>query len=200
MPGILRAVDLRFGDLPAWVAAIGTVGALAAAFRQIATERALRQRAEREAIDMAERSQAELVSAWYGGHDELTEGGAGQDWLVLLNRSNEPVYQAVASVVFIQGAAPERGEEYRRLRGEDERYFLDQQPTLGVIPPGRWRVHVPGGWGGMMRQPGAEIAFSDRGGRHWVRRATGELKRLPTNAFDHYGLHPPFSLGPPEPY
>jgi hypothetical protein len=50
--------------------------------------------------------------------------------------------------------------------------------TAAVLPPGRWRVWVPGeGWGGGMgMRLGAEVAFVDRAGVHWGRRGTGELE------------------------
>jgi hypothetical protein len=69
-----------------------------------------------------------------------------------------------------------------------------------VIPPGRWRVSVDGGWNGMYSRLGLEVAFTDRAGAHWVRRADGRLEQLPRGAFDHFELSRPLDLTPPEPY
>jgi hypothetical protein len=51
----------------------------------------------------------------------------------------------------------------------------------------------------MMRQPGAEVGFTDRAGRHWIRRATGALESIPTNAVDYYGISRPITLETPSP-
>jgi hypothetical protein len=57
-------VRLNFGDIPTWVAAVGTVGALFAALLQIRTERERRHDSERREADERHRSQARLVSAF----------------------------------------------------------------------------------------------------------------------------------------
>jgi hypothetical protein len=179
----------NLGNVPTWLAAVGTVGAVGLALRQIATERTLRKRAEDQALELQERSQAQLLSAWFrpGGQSS----GVDPDWLILLNHSNEPVYQVVASMVFVQGAAPHTGEELGHLP--------DHQRPISIVPPGRWRVPVPSGWGGMFRRPGAELAFSDRNGLNWIRRASGSLEKTATNAYDHYKLSKPLSLIYPDP-
>jgi hypothetical protein len=100
---------VNWGDVPTWVAAIGTVGAFVAAFIQIGTER--RRRLAREQQDRldARRAQARLVSAVLGpierpvpepalsqvggsAFDRLAYGRTGVD---LLNSSQEPVYRLV---------------------------------------------------------------------------------------------------------
>jgi hypothetical protein len=78
--------------------------------------------------------------------------------------------------VFIQGAGPRRGED-----GVNSSY----RRTLSILPPGRWRVEVPGGWAGMSRRPGVEVAFTDRAGIHWIRRATGALDEIQKAPIDH---------------
>lgn len=52
-------LDLSWGDVPTWLAAVGTVGALIAAFIQISTERRLRH-------DRELKEQARLISAITG--------------------------------------------------------------------------------------------------------------------------------------
>lgn len=46
----------------------------------------------------------------------------------------------------------------------------------------------------MHRHPGVEIAFTDRRGRHWIRRARGELVKTKSGALRHYGLPEPVSF------
>ena len=50
---------------------------------------------------------------------------------------------------------------------------------------------------------GAEIAFTDRSGSHWIRRPSGELQEIddgPRAYFGKLGLHGPYDLQSPEPY
>jgi hypothetical protein len=70
---------------------------------------------------------------------------------------------------------------------------------IGVIPPGRGRVYFDGGWGGTYPRLGIEVAFTDRAGVHWVRRARGLLDELPLGAFDHFKLPRPRDLVTAEP-
>src|SRR5947209_2696633 len=101
---VCDACGMQYGDVATWVASIGTVGALSTALYQIRVEREARYQAERETLEQALRSQAQLVSGWYGGHAEGSDQDqSGRDWLVVLNGSPEPVCEAVATLVFIQG-------------------------------------------------------------------------------------------------
>lgn len=59
---------------------------------------------------------------------------------------------------------------------------------------------IRSGWGHMQAQPAVEVAFTDRAGNHWIRRATGALDRIQTNGVDHYGLMRPRTFGVPSPY
>jgi type II secretory pathway pseudopilin PulG len=162
-------------------AALGTVAAVIVALWQVYREREARMRQEREALERERRAQAERISAW------PFEWGEGQTAIVLLNRSEEPVYRAVASLVMIQGAGPRSGKEIEvlELRGWQE--------TLSVIPPGKYYAPVAGGWAGMMRRPGAELAFTDRAGVHWLRSADGSLAAIDQPPVEYYGLELPRS-------
>jgi hypothetical protein len=132
------------------------------------------------------RAQAERVSAWPGP-------SADPQPLALLNHSDEPVYEAVATFVFIDGSGPTRGEEVTPE-------LAARRVGVGVIPPGQWRVCVDGEWNGMYARLGLEVAFTDRAGAHWVRRADGRLEQIPLGAFDYFALSRPLDLTPPEPY
>jgi hypothetical protein len=131
------------------------------------------------------REQAERVSAWPGPI-------ADPQPVALLNYSDEPVYEALATFVFIDGSGPTRGEEVSPE-------LAARRVKVGVIPPGRWRVCVTGGWNGMYARLGLEVAFTDRTGAHWVRRADGRLEQLPQGAFDYFELSRPLDLARPEP-
>jgi hypothetical protein len=166
------------------LAALGTVGTLMAALWQINTERNARQRLERQAEQRERRGQAERISAWIALGARASAPGQPVDdegartWIALLNRSKEPVYQAVASLVLIQGAGPRTGKETRP----------EYRATLSVIPPGRYYIDVAGGWAGMSARPGVELAFTDCAGTHWVRAANGDLTQIEKAAVDYYEL------------
>jgi hypothetical protein len=151
-------------------------------------ERGARRRHER-------RAQAERVSAWPLSYS----GNAEQTVIVLHNGSDEPVYLAVVSFVFIQGAGPHSGKELA-ARPDLFARFVN---TFAVIPPGRHFTTVPGGWAGMMKRPGVELAFVDRAGMSWLRTAEGRLSEIDREPADYYGLSRPVgwdipSDAPPE--
>ena len=149
--------------------------------RQQDRERDDRLRAEalKEAEGRERRQQAERISGWPG------QGSLPTTPLILLNRSDEPVYEVVATLVLIQGGAARRGEDY---------IPSGYRRVISILPPGRWRVNVDGGWAGMSRRPGVEVAFTDRAGITWIRRATGMLEEVKMPAIDHYGLDRPQEL------
>jgi hypothetical protein len=161
----------------AFIAVAGWVTCVFVALRHLRGERRMRTPAE-------PRAQAERVSVW-------PEPKADPQPIALLNRSDEPVYEAVATFVFIDGSGPTRGEEVspelaaRRVR-------------VGMIPPGRWRACVDGGWDGMYSRLGVEVAFTDSAGAHWVRRADGRLEQIPRSAPDYFGLSRTLDQTPPE--
>jgi hypothetical protein len=172
---------MSYGDLATWVGSIGVVGTLYLALIQIRAEQRHRRADQQAAQQRERRQQAERISGWPG------QESAKATPIILLNRSDEPVYEVVATLVFVQGN-PKRGEDYLH-RGHNE--FVS---VMSVLPPGRWRVSVGGGWHGMNRRPGVEIAFMDRAGITWIRRATGALEDVERSPIDHYGLGRPQNL------
>lgn len=176
----------QLGDLATWFGSVGVVGTLAAALYQIRTERIRRHDDEDHERQQLRRQQAERISGW-----PVNSGpGHHNTPLILLNRSDEPVYEVVVTLVFIQGDGPRRGEDA---------VLPQYRNTLSIVPPGRWRVAVPAGWAGMSRRPGVEVAFTDRAGAHWIRRATGGLDEIKTAPIDHYKLSRPQALAFPVP-
>jgi hypothetical protein len=210
---------VNFGDVPTWVAAIGTVGALIAALIQINTER--KHRHIQEVKDRAERhiAQARLVAAFLG--PEETRGRPapedlqrpvrqpnGRTPIYLVNGSAEPVYEPVIGLVAIQGAAPHTMEGWleARRRGSEPDHAYRPVPitTASILPPGKSVVWIEGiGWSAHLSgRSSAEIAFTDRAGAHWIRRANGQLEELPSGPLEYFhdrGLFSPFEFQTPEP-
>lgn len=137
------------------------------------------------------------------------------------NSSAEPVYEVVAGIVFIQGTAPRTLERLLDLQhrswqsarehketGEDveqafRTYSRRPATTTGIIPPGTWRVWVRGrGWTSILSgRGGVDVAFVDRNGTSWVRRAMGALDELterPLAHFQPHGFHGLHDLVPAE--
>ncbi len=209
---------MHLGDLPTWVAAIGTVGALVAALIQINTER--RRRLANEASERAERrvSQARLVAAFLGPEetrgrpahidaDRSRPSEEGRTPIYVVNSSEEPVYEPVVGLAAIQGAAPRTIEQWLETREnavEQGRQLQVPVTTVSILPPGKSVIWVQGsGWSQHLSgRSGAEIAFTDRAGLHWIRRASGQVTELSENPFQYfasYGLKAPYELQTPEP-
>ncbi len=209
--------------MAAVLAAIGTIGALfflgiqawrlgqqTAELRRQNDEEAearreddKRRRAEAER-DRRERhfAQARLVAAYVGpeeSKDRSTEGlKQGRTAIDLVNGSDEPVYRLVVAIVLIQGAAPHTLERWLERQGEQ----IPVSP-VSILPSGTSRVWIQGaGWSGLLSgRHGAEVAFTDRAGSHWVRRATGQLEELDQEPFEYFkrwGLYGPYDLQTPE--
>lgn len=158
---------LAMGDLPTWLAAIGTVAAVSVALWQVRADQFRRRQQEH-------RAQAGLIAVWYSGDKE-----GMRSVLSLLNDSSQPVYEAVATLT--------------RSGGPGERVPLDYRAVLPTLPPGRWKVEVSGDWHGMSAYATAEVAFTDhRGDTHWIRRSNGKLEEIQRSAIEHYDIGRPF--------
>lgn len=170
---------VAWGDVSTWLAGLGTTAAVAVSLRQVYQERTARQADERRRRELDERSQAALVAAWLGGPEEREYGESAPDYVSVLNGSLVPVYDAVATLVFVQGGGPRRGE--------DDRPLFDGRAVFAVVPPGRWYFAMPySGWRGVSAHPGIEIGFRDAHGQSWIRRATGDLVKIDQNPIDYY--------------
>lgn len=203
---MLASAHIHLGDLPTWLAGGGTIGTLGAALWQIGAER--RRRLDREAQEREERhkAQARLIAAVVGP-EEYSSGVAGGDrtGIDLINGSSEPVYRLVVAIVTIQGGGTARTIEdwleYRDREREKGRRGVPPPPitTASILPNGRYRVWISGAWGRAVgARDGAEVAFTDRGESHWVRRATGQLDPLPEDPITHYLGAGPHDLQTPE--
>jgi len=210
MATVVALVGLRWGDLPTWIASVGTVGALGAALFQINTERQRRHAAEAARKADEHQAQARLMSAVMGpqvedpvnpDHPEYS----GRTGIDIINASSEPVYNVVVGVTFVQGAAPHDLEGIIKSHlGGETKFWPVPATTVAVIPPGRFRVWIPGRhWSGILSgRNGAEVAFTDRAGSHWIRRAMGKLEELPSDPleyFKQFEFYPPYDFQRPEP-
>lgn len=225
---------MQWGDVATWVAAVGTVSAVAVALIQVARERSARL--AHEAQDRADHhlAHARLISAWMGPAEAVPDaqhvdyGDAEVDAIYnfrtpiyVHNSSAEPIYEIVAGIVFIQGAAPrtlegmlsfrqQRREENAELAAEgmdveaaQRAFHRDPVTTAGIVPPGTWRLWVRGkGWTSILAgRGGVDVGFVDRAGVSWVRRAMGPLEELPKRPleyFSQHGLYGPHELQGPE--
>ena len=224
----------KWGDVATWVASLGTVLAVGVALLQVARER--RARLTQEGRDRTDRhlAHARLISAWTGPAEAVPEAqrveynDAAADAafnyrtpIYVHNSSAEPIYEVVAGIVFIQGAAPRTLEEMLNLlqqhrqetaelarKGVDvstEQQAFQGNPvsTTGIVPPGTWRIWIRGkGWTSILSgRGGVDVAFVDRAGVSWIRRAMGPLDELPKRPLEHFGqhgLHGPHEFQAPE--
>lgn len=178
------------GAFGTWIAAVGTVAAVSVALRESRRDR--KETLKREHI-----SHAACVSAWPSAVNSFRDPvGVG---IQLINASNEPVYEVVAFPVFIQAAAPRTGEEWMRAAMESNSGYPQSVVALGALLPGEWEVMAPQVDTGIVGTPrlGAEIAFTDRFGTHWIRRSTGSLEEVSTNAISYYDIPRPLDYTVP---
>lgn len=157
---------------------------------------------------------AEAVPA----EQHVNYGAGDADWMYnyrtpiyIHNSSAEPIYEVVTGIVFIQGAGAPRALEdmlsFRQRRrsesaelvakgvegaeGELRAFQRDPITTVGIVPPGTWRVWIGGkGWTSILSgRGGVDVAFVDRAGVSWVRRAMGQLDELSARPLEHFGKH-----------
>src|SRR2546423_1631809 len=127
---MLLPASVHWGDVPTWLAAIGTVGAVMVALGIALRDSRTRRREDRQ-------RHASLVSASLDPKRAVMrksgQGGTSMG-LVVHNTSGQSIYQAVAALVAVQGA-------YRRtaVGGPPD----DFHATLGQIPPGRLKTSLP---------------------------------------------------------
>jgi hypothetical protein len=192
-------MTINYGDLPTWLASVGTVGALGAALWQIRTERNRRHEQEARDRELARREQARRISCWPGDEGTLRPSdmfGGSSTPIELVNGSDEPVYELVFALVHVEGPGKHRIEAWKDwVSPERPAGPGPPRSTAAILPPGHFRVWVPGeNWGrghDMGLRLGAEVAFRDRDGVSWVRRSRGDLEELdkpPSDYFAQYGL------------
>lgn len=170
-----RAMDADWAHVWAEAGtAVSTLAAVAVAL-WLARADSARRREEKE------RDQAEHVSGWieFLPEKETFVDGAMYVQLVLLNSSQQLVYDLIASVVTAFG-------EYPVGSGTQFHNFI------GRLPPGRTEYKIEHPSQGMHHKFAIELAFQDTSGRIWVRRGRGHLDRSAEEAtLSVYGIDPP---------
>lgn len=157
---------INFGNIPDWITAISTLGALI----YLGIERC-------RTNQKASKDQASHISTW------LIESPIDLGKVCLLNKSNEPVFEVIISVVTIQGAGISDAQE----ASSDYEFRL----FIGVLPPGSYLNQIKFGGNGMMMRFALEIAFTDCFGKHWVRKGNGRLIKIKESPTDYYKLTKP---------
>jgi hypothetical protein len=108
--------------------------------------------------------------------------------------------------VNLQGTSPRAIEGWLEiLEGREREPDVTKWPTaptttVSILPSGDYRVWIQGtGWGrALSGRRAAEVAFTDRAGSHWIRRATGQLEELAEDPIIHYLGAGPHDLQIPE--
>lgn len=194
-----------WGDIATWVAGAATVLTLLFAVYQWSKLRRDSYAAQQAAAAEQRIAQARRVAAWFDGSNPELIG-----FVQVSNSSDEPVYCVVVYEVHMDGGdRPGSGEEEefglrQTLNDIKQLEKLGHLPAntaenaavhpakqgraiLQTLPPGTYPLALYIG----RHNPGLEIAFTDAAGRHWVRRATGELTERDRDALDHYGIQAP---------
>ena len=170
-------------DCAAWAAALGTVFATLLTALNLRREAQWRREDERQRSDKEKREQAARITAWILTDQESCK--TKEDIIRISNQSFSPVYRCVATFV---------------INEQDGRHFqADYRRIVTALPPGEWQFAAPKGWRGMCARPGAEIAFTDAHGVHWIRNAVGQLQESPVDAIKHYEIELPYSSDRPTP-
>jgi hypothetical protein len=196
-------VQLNFGDVPTWIASIGTVGALAAALIQINTERARRHHQETQKREDDHRAPAMLVAGVIVPQTQSPDDDAlARTPICLMNNAYAPVYRLVAGIVSVRGDAPQTIEDMLQARQPGQSVPVT---TVSILPPGNSQVWIKNteSSGIAEGRAGVEIAFTDLQGSHWIRRATGKLEEIASEPLEYYathGLQEPFEIQYPEPF
>jgi hypothetical protein len=142
------------------------------------------QNDRKERTERERREHVAHISAW---HIQSNQREDGIFPIRLVNTSGEPVYNVVVFPVFIQGAAAHTDEEWVRCNSMREYEWYLPFVVLGALLPGSWDVNIRDFDTGILSgRPGVEVACTDRFGASWIRRATGQLRSIPTNAIDYY--------------
>lgn len=145
------AMDVAFGTLPEWVAAIGTGGALVAAVLLLRDDRKTRRTQD----DLMTQEQAERIGSWITAPNS--------DFIVhVRNASDLPIYN-----VTVEGGTPAGHDPWR------------SNTSWITLPPGETDMaRVPSGSSPTGAIILYQTTFTDSAGRSWSRDASGSLRRI----------------------
>lgn len=168
---------LDWGNIPEWIGAVGTSGAvIVALFIALSDER---RRANRE-----RREQAEKIGVW---KTHQNDGGSAksieQSTIHVNNTSHLPIYDVVISY----GSAYGSGAKY--AMGDDNQILvLKLPPGLHNIPPRNNPITKKSA---NHLNEGVAISFRDSNGHFWRRDASGILQETDMHPFDELGIKQP---------
>jgi maltose-binding protein MalE len=186
---LLAGPATDWGDVPTWLSAVATILALAfAAVAALAAQRVYRIESERDRISgearrqqeaFVRRTQAALVSAWWGWQpgDPGTQP-AGRWGAFVRNASETPVYQANLTMLDIHD--PDLNERFDLpiVPPATEPVFYPSGlsgPAGGDLPAGAGQIVQDGQHAADYR---VEMVFSDSAGVRWIRDPQGRLSEL----------------------
>ena len=181
-------------DVPIWVgaigtavAALGTVGTLIAALVQIGSER--KRRLEDADKDRAERSLRPSTADFRCacGHRSAGRTPCHE------SSPRAPCKQFLRTCGTGSWLAPCLFKELAPATLEEMVAHFAKKPsgpgpftTVSILPSGLFEVSIPYAGGVMAGRLAIEVAFTDRDGHFWIRRATGQLQELQQEPFDHF--------------
>jgi hypothetical protein len=171
----------RWGDIPTWIAGVGTLGAVVVALWIARRDGIRRERDNR-------RQQAELITGWLGDYTHAADGTQRLQTVVIQNGSQQLAYKVIASYVPTRGGGVP--PNFREIsKGKVGAY--DFRAYVGELPPGRTERTIP--WPG--HETGLrwalELVFRDAAGRKWLRAIDGQLSEIRQEPLDYYGLYEP---------
>ena len=175
---------------PGLAAPLGTVAAVSLALLGVLRQRRIENRRDR-------REHAESISAWIAEErppDDIEATGGTS--VQLENASQHLAYEVVVFQVYIQGAGPRTGEDWRIVLNRREkpttpRFRENPFAVLGVLQPGRSVADLDWLSSIMQGRLAVEVAFTDRAGQHWIRRSTGHLAEISQSPIDYYDIGRP---------
>jgi hypothetical protein len=97
---------IQSGDVPTYLGFLAAGLAAFFAWRSLSRQSKHYQADQRQKHEVDRRQHAQHISAWVGGVIENPVHTERDTPITILNRSNEPVYDVVVSLVFLQGASP----------------------------------------------------------------------------------------------
>ena len=172
---------LIWGDIATWVTGIATIALFIIGFLQIRNERMSRIKGEKELETRNRRDQAEYISCWLV--KETFDNDNAWQWIAIMNQSTQPVYNVVVNAIPLA----QSGEKLLGVKSH--------QVCVNIVPPGQGYTSVDSislGHPGHGRI-GAEIAFQDRSGNNWIRKANGELLEIKQSPMAYFDIDLPTS-------
>lgn len=174
--------ELVWGDIPTWLTSIGSLGALIfAVIAAVYTKRTFDGERKRD-LDVANarldqdaylrRSQAALVSAWWGRSLESTVASQSTDsgWgAYLRNASEAPIYKAQMTVSHSNMQLGRSAMSYPVVAPDPSSVFSAIQ-----LPTG----NASGSHGDPLTDYRVSLRFTDAAGLRWIRDEYGALKQL----------------------